>query len=622
MLQFRWRKLGKCFLLFRFFLILPMGFLVFYLILEFTSAFGAPETSPGSLLATGLLVSPRHPEPGDLLRILASADEPLDGSVVSVKGPSGEAEAREVRRGGGPPFWMAAVIRVESAGSYLVSLKRKDRILASIEFQVQARKPGLRDLPVVWSSERGWGRAEENLYSAWIDALFREADERSSWKALHVVLRDSRRNLLFNSLGLGEDDPAGKSGLDMEPDCADNPYFFRAYFAWKLGLPFGFRTCSRGSLGRAPECGHWLTNESLPGRGGPARSFHRFLAAVMNAIHSGSARTRLEAEDSDYYPLPLTRRDLRPGAVYADPYGHTLVVVRWVPQKDKTPGALLSVDAQPDGTIGVKRFWKGNFLFVTREVIGEAGFKAFRPIVRDGGKARPLTNAEIAASPEYGNFSLQQKDMEPADFYRTMEGLINPEPLDPVSAFRDLFEALQEQLIVRVESVANGEDYMRAHPGTVIPMPPSGAGVFQAMGLWEDYSTPNRDLRLLIALDTLLEFPDKVAASPQSYKAAAKASPEKIKEDLLALQKKWAAEMTITYTRSDGYPQTLTLEDIIKRKEALEIGYNPNDGVEIRWGAPEGSPERATCRRRAPASQVQKMEALRTWFRKRLHPPT
>ena len=41
------------------------------------------------------------------------------------------------------------------------------------------------------------------------------------------------------------------------------------------------------------------------------------------------------------------------------------------------------------------------------------------------------------------------------------------------------------------------EAYMQAHPGTVIPMP-SGQGIFQSLGLWEDYSTPNRDLRLLI----------------------------------------------------------------------------------------------------------------------------
>jgi hypothetical protein len=69
-------------------------------------------------------------------------------------------------------------------------------------------------------------------------------------------------------------------------------------------------------------------------------------------------------------------------------------------------------------------------------------------------------------------------------------------------------------------------------------------------------------------------------------------------------------------------PQTLTIEEILKRKEAFEMAYNPNDCVEIRWGAPDGSEELSSCRRRAPASQQEKMRSLRHWFRERLRPPT
>jgi len=60
----------------------------------------------------------------------------------------------------------------------------------------------------------------------------------------------------------------------------------------------------------------------------------------------------------------------------------------------------------------------------------------------------------------------------------------------------------------------------------------------------------------------------------------------------------------------------------LNRKDAFEMGYNPNDGIEFRWGAPEGSPELAACRRRAPARQQERMRSLRSWFKKRLHPPT
>jgi hypothetical protein len=160
---------------------------------------------------------------------------------------------------------------------------------------------------------------------------------------------------------------------------------------------------------------------------------------------------------------------------------------------------------------------------------------------------------------------------------------------------------------------------MQAHPGTVIPMP-SGKSVFLTLGPWEDYSTPNRDLRLLIAIDTILEFPDKVAANPGAYEMAGKKTPDEIRRRLLELQRKRAEELTITYTGSDGSPRVLTIAEIFRRAEAFETGYNPNDSVEIRWGAPAGSAELATARRRSPASQAAKMKALQSWFRKRLRP--
>ncbi len=349
------------------------------------------------------------------------------------------------------------------------------------------------------------------------------------------------------------------------------------------------------------------------------RAMQRFLDLAKNVVHAGNGRTALRADDTDYYPVALSRQALKPGTVFADPYGHTYTLVRWVPQTRKTPGLLLGVDAQPDGTIGVKRFWKGNFLFTTKDVIGEPGFKAFRPIVIEVGRPRLLTNRELAAGRDHSEFSLQQDKMSGDDFYAAMEKLINPEPLDAEAAFEDLFRALHEQLIVRVDSVANGEKYMAAHPGTVIPMPP-GPAIFQSLGLWEDYSTPNRDLRLLIAIDTILEFPDKVARNPAAYEVGSRTSPDEVRRELVALQNKWAAAMTITYTGSDGSPRTLSLAEIFRRQDAFEMGYNPNDSIEIRWGAPAGSAELATARRHAPAAQLAKMKALQPWFHKRLRP--
>ena len=129
-------------------------------------------------------------------------------------------------------------------------------------------------------------------------------------------------------------------------------------------------------------------------------------------------------------------------------------------------------------------------------------------------------------------------------------------------------------------------------------------------------------MRLLIAMDAVGDFPEKVFRTPDLYRLPKRAVPEALKRRLLELHANWSAEMSIVYERSDGSSRTLTLGDALARREAFEMGYNPNDCVEVRWGAPPGSAELASGRRRAPALQSERMRALRPWFRKRLHPPT
>lgn len=581
-----------------------------------------PDDLPEATQVNAIMVSPENPQPGQVIRVIATVNKSILKASIKVNGPSGKLEATHSRNGNGLPYWRVDEFIAGAEGEYLVELKSDDAS-EKLNFKV-SEKQGFSLPQSVWKTKQGWNSKTEALYSAWVNALFYDADERASWKALNEVTENQEKNFLHNHLSLGEDNPAGKTKVLMEPDCADNPYYLRAYFAWKLGLPFGYHEADRGILGRNPKTGRWITNEIVLSRSHPVLKFNSFMRMVMNGVHSGSARTALSDETSDYYPIPLTPEALRPGTVFADPYGHTLILVRQIPQTRNGAGVLLSVDAQPDGTVGIKRFWKGNFLFNTNktEVIGEPGFKAFRPIVQDEGKLRLLKTDEINSIPEMTPFSLQQKDMAGEDFYHTMERIINPKPLDPETALLDLIKALHEQLVVRVTSVANGEDYMKAHPGTVIPMPGRAAGVFQTGGLWEDFSTPNRDLRLLIAMDAVLSFPAKIVNSPEDYKLPMLKSPEAVKEDMKALLQKKASELTITYMRSNGSKQTLTMKEILARRDAFEIAYNPNDGPEIRWGAPENSEERSTCRRKAPASHLQKMLEFRIWFQKRLHPPT
>ncbi len=81
-----------------------------------------------------------------------------------------------------------------------------------------------------------------------------------------------------------------------------------------------------------------------------------------------------------------------------------------------------------------------------------------------------------------------------------------------------------------------------------------------------------------------------------------------------------AKARSYTYRRSDGSPWTLTMADLLGRIEAFEVSWNPNDCVEVRWAAPEGSEERATCQGRAPKAQLRKIAEYRQWFDARERP--
>ena len=101
-------------------------------------------------------------------------------------------------------------------------------------------------------------------------------------------------------------------------------------------------------------------------------------------------------------------------------------------------------------------------------------------------------------------------------------------------------------------------------------------------------------------------------------------SDKSVAEVKAELQRVLASELAtrnFSYPRSDGSAWTLTLRDVIDRAVALEMAYNPNDCVELRWGAAAKSEEASTCKRYAPAAQREKMSKYRAWFHERRRPP-
>jgi hypothetical protein len=150
---------------------------------------------------------------------------------------------------------------------------------------------------------------------------------------------------------------------------------------------------------------------------------------------------------------------------------------------------------------------------------------------------------------------------------------------------------------------------------------PDGPKIFETTGDWEDFSTPSRDLRLLIAIDVARALPGHVARRPEKYAMPAGRTVEQVQADLGARLATELATRKFTYGRSDGSSWSLSLKDVVDRAESLEVAYNPNDCVEQRWGAVPGSDEGSTCRAHAPEAQTAKMQTCRAWFHERRRPP-
>ncbi len=573
-----------------------------------------------------MFFSPARPVAGRPLRIIVVAEHNAGQPRLTLR-ERGELRPVPLEEWGGPPWAWTGTLPAAPAGRlrfcFSGEASAEPLVCASAVVEAEAVAPPAAPASGVWGVERPWDRSLENLYSAWIARLFLvEPGMTAGWRPLHQALRDPRRNLLHDHLGRGEDEPASPTSAVLAPDCGDAPYFLRAYFAWKLGLPFAAHLCPRGEPGLGPQCDGWFFTNLSPAMDGvadPVERFNRFLAeSVARFVHSGTARTLPEDEFGDFYPVVLTRESLRPGTIFVDPRGHILILTRWLPGNAERLGTLYAVDGHPDQSITFKRFSPSTFFFSTRVRTG--GFKAFRPLRYADGEYCFASNAELQSSTTAARHSTEQFEFpDAAAFYWSIDRLLNPVPPDPLLAFRDRAALLVELLAQRAEAVNVAVAAMDAAAWERIPMP-DGVAIFETSGPWEGYATPARDLRLLIAADELLAFPALVVESPGLFTLPPDKTPEQARAELDAAWLVLQDELQFTYRRSDGSPWTLTLGEFMRRLAPFELAYNPNDCPEVRWGAPDGSVEISTCVHRAPAGQQRMMAGFRLWFSARRQP--
>jgi hypothetical protein len=307
------------------------------------------------------------------------------------------------------------------------------------------------------------------------------------------------------------------------------------------------------------------------------RTPRQAIGAAVDTAWTIMYRTPPETERSDFYPVTVRRGALRPGSIYYDPNGHVLVV-----SEVRDDGQIYLIDGHPDGSLTWKRFGAA-FALGTRRLGG--GFKNHRPLRMDArGAVEWIPNAELsdrddAQQWDRAQWLAQGRPVTYPEWVRAQ--LARPgAAVDPVQDFREQIQALCRDVADRVFAVdlaLTAGAHRQRHPG-VLPW-----NIYGTTGDWETWSTPSRDARLKTAVQ---EVAQRIDAMPAGDPLRA------------TFREVWITESArpdcqFRYTNSAGAGVTLSFGTVLDR--LFDLSFDPYHCPELRWGAPAGSPELASC---------------------------
>jgi len=457
-----------------------------------------------------------------------------------------------------------------------------------------------------------WSNDDETRYSEFVQAI-----GESGCNQFDKCLKSSANPYR------GTDSP----GVHHYADCADFPYYLRAYFASKNGLPFSYIDQVR-PLGKIGPAGiRYSIDGNYPysrksGIGSVTGT--KFASNMINEVMSGTYRfhPQLFSEGfipsgvtlkdnvhfTDFYPIEISRNSIKPGTIMYDPAGHVAVVY-----KVNDDGSIRLVQGHPRAVVSRVTFG-ADILTRSRPSHG-AGFRNWRAqylVDYDKNSDGQLIGGKIVASTdaESDYFSLEQYfGNVPAESGRWSEGkfsISNEEytyhkyirarlsladyEIRPVLEFKKRIGEVCESINYRADSVAaaiNDRIVSKAHPEK-LPV-----NIYGTEGEWEDYSTPSRDARIKTAYITLYsemkELLDRYFAGDDKiiYEGS------DIKSDLESVFNESAPSCTVSYVNSSGESVTLNFEDVMNR--LFTMSYDPYDCIELRWGATSAS-ELSSCR--------------------------
>jgi hypothetical protein len=459
-----------------------------------------------------------------------------------------------------------------------------------------------------------WGIAEEENYIRYIGMV---GDGVS--RGLCATVSGCFRNPQVNPYAQSD-----VANLKFYSDCADFPYFLRAYYAWKNQLPFSFVSGVSPIQGpgevvkdiRYSPYGNTVrsrfavtTQKTRVGSPKVTNALEIFNQVLPGEVSSANFRVSYSGMDadklfSDFYPVRINRDAIRPGTVIYDPNGHVVTVYKVT--KD---GRVYYIDAHPDNSL-TSGLYNSRFM---RSYPGQgAGFKNWRPLrltgaVWDasfgyvGGKITGAKDRELPlysteqyfgtnASPDWrqAGFVFQGQQMDYYDWVRNRlaDGPLVENPVDDVKVMTtELCNGMQERADAVQVAISAGIN-QKEHP---YKLPDN---IYGADGEWETYATPARDARLKVAFQELRTYVQEAIRHYKARDGKVGYDGKNIAADMLNAYKQTASACQITYKNSAGQKVSINLEKA--RARIYDLSFDPYHCPELRWGA-QGN-ELATCR--------------------------
>lgn len=490
-----------------------------------------------------------------------------------------------------------------------------------------------------------WTDEDENTFGMFIEQLGQAVKNRQC-----STVKGCMQNELANMF-LASDSPS----LVLYADCADFPYFARAYVAQKLGLPFSYvaglelvtapiaseanreddlaESLQNGRLDNSPY-GNIATSRvgnNIPAKPGSGRNIEQYLESMFDIVSTRTFRVgpmNPSRATLDIYPVKMNKEGIRSGTII-----HSTGHIGMVFEVDQN-GTIHFIDAHPDGSLTYK-IVKPSTLDRSRPEHG-LGFFRFRNMRAVGGKraadgeifgSRVVadSNEELIAA---GKYSLEQ--------YFGVNSQVTPDSLvSPVawkSSFNNVgfFDYLAQNLrgegvwieadesVIRLMDSLCTEMQQRVkdvdvaiNAGTPNILHPSSLpmNIFSTDEMtWEQQSSPGRDGRMRASVTDIAR-----AATSQWALVKGKGTGVRFKGDKLAYRdtlrralQNMDNKCQITYAKSDGSRKTLRFSDVLVRLN--KMSFDPYHCAEKRWGA--SGAELATCRDRDAGNRWYEAQTL------------